>query len=247
MKCVLRSIIFSRRAAARCPAGSRGSSVKFFHGTHIRNWADCYEGENLNISCMKNIFRKVKDSITGQDKTLENRWLNHVQSYPAYQSKPDLGFFDCHLVTDNFLRKIGTKIPSLRNISGIFLPPPIQAKSFKIWEMEGFKNKTNLPVSINGSPVHENFLHFHPKYSSRNSFITCVQNGFFHGSDHTLFDNKLTPIDWEAPYWALRYSLPGSMFRTRFSSPINLKGKTLVLSAPGADSNIWHFFYDSLP
>jgi capsular polysaccharide biosynthesis protein len=57
----------------------------------------------------------------------------------------------------------------------------------------------------------------------------------------------MVPLDWEAPYWALRNGLPGSLFRTRLPKATRLKGKTLVLAAPGADGNVWHFFFDQLP
>lgn len=73
-----------------------------------------------------------------------------------------------------------------------------------------------------------------------------IPGGSFHGQDHVLFDKDFRPIDWEAPYWALKCGLPATMFRKQIRRPKKLNGTALVLSAPGAGDNIWHFFVDSM-
>jgi capsular polysaccharide biosynthesis protein len=69
----------------------------------------------------------------------------------------------------------------------------------------------------------------------------------FHGHDQTLFNKDYELIDWEPPYWAVDCGVPGTMFRGRLPRRHKLRGRVLVLSAPGGTNNIWHLLFDELP
>ena len=195
------------------------------------------------------MIRLAKRILGMPSEQLNARWLEHVRAYPRFQSKPDPGPFDNSVVTESLSRKLGRHSGYLRRRSGIFLPSPVadSATRFKLWEMPGETHETRLPNALLGQDLHDTFLDYHPSFSSRRSFVMRIPHGSFHGQDHTLFDADFLPIDWEPPYWALNCGLPGTMFRRRLGHPKRLRGRALVLSAPAAGGNIWHFLFDSLP
>jgi len=187
-------------------------------------------------------------SITPSD-SLRKQWLSHVRSYPRFQSKPEPGPFDHTEISQHWLRKLGQKQAFLRRQFGICLPTPFPhaINQYKIWSRPGETFLPSLPICLLELDLHETFFDYYPSFYSRSSFILNIPHGSFHGHDHTLFDDQFCLLDWEPPYWALDRGLPGTMFRSRLPRAKNLKGRVLVLSAPAAGGNIWHFLFDSLP
>ena len=189
--------------------------------------------------------------LTGKcDAVLKEQWLEHVRGYGPHQSKPDPGPFKTPItITKHPLRFLGKVVPPFHRVSGLALTPPgsASAERFKIWEMPGNEYSPSQPYALLGQDLPEIFRDYLPSFRSRLSFVLKIPQGLFHGHDQTLFDRDYNLIDWEPPYWALDCGLPGTMFRGRLPQPKRLKGRALVLSAPGATKNIWHLLFDSLP
>lgn len=189
--------------------------------------------------------------LTGKcDVALKERWLQHVRGYGPHQSKPDPGPFKTPVaITKHPFRCLGKVLPPFRRASGLALSAPSSAspEQFKIWEMPGNEYSPGRPYALLNQDLPGIFRDYLPAFRSRRSFVLRITNGLFHGHDHTLFDSDSNLIDWEPPYWALDCGLPGTMFRGRLPRPKRLKGRALVLSAPGATKNIWHLLFDSLP
>jgi capsular polysaccharide biosynthesis protein len=184
------------------------------------------------------------------DAGLKAQWLSHVRSYGPHQSKPAPGPFELPArISGHPLRYAGVLFPALRRASGLALRPPgpNSAGEFKVWEMPGNEYTPGLPYALLGQELDASFRDYLPSFESRSSFILRIPGGLFHGHDHTLFDQDFHLIDWEPPYWAADCGLPGTMFRGRMPRPTKLRGRALVLSAPGATNNLWHLLFDSLP
>lgn len=181
------------------------------------------------------------------DSLLKSRWLEHIRSYGPGQSKPDPGPFPVPVhITRHPLRIFGG---ALRKRSGLALRAPEQgsAERFKIWEMPGEEYFPGAAHALLGQEPDIMFRDYLPSFKSRRSFVLRVPQGLYHGHDHSLLDRDYSLVDWEAPYWAVSCGLPGTMFRGRLPQPKKLKGRALVLGAPGATNNIWHLLFDSLP
>jgi hypothetical protein len=181
---------------------------------------------------------------------LREKWLAHVREYGPHQSKPEVDAFQIPShVSRHPLRQLGSLVPCLRRLSGLALRVPEcgSAEGFKIWEMPGTEYFPREPHSLLGQPLDEMFRDYLPGFRSRRSFVLRIPNGLFHGHDQTLFNKDYELVDWEPPYWAVDCGLPGTMFRGRLPKPRRLRGRVLVLSAPGGTNNIWHLLFDELP
>ncbi|MFM7375841.1 MAG: glycosyltransferase family 61 protein, partial [Chthoniobacterales bacterium] len=181
------------------------------------------------------------------DARLKSRWLEHIRTYGPGQCKPNPGPFPVPAhITRHPLRIFGG---ALRKQSGLALRAPEHgsAERFKIWEMPGEEYFPRTPRALLGQELDIMFRDYLPSFKSERSFVLRIAQGLFHGHDHSLFDADYKLIDWETPYWALACGLPSTMFRGRLPQPKRLKGRTLVLSAPGATNNIWHLLFDALP
>lgn len=193
----------------------------------------------------------LKRKLTGKaDEVLRKRWVDYVRSnYPKYQSKPIISGFPLSNEGPHIFRKLGQNSPFLRRLSGAFLPipSPESREPFVVYESPGQSNSPTPPTALLDQDIPESFHYYLPSFASNKSCVLKIPGGSFHGSDHTLFDADFRPIDWEPPFWALNCGLPSSLRRTRLGQAKKLKGSSLVLSAPAAGGNIWHFLFDSLP
>ena len=177
------------------------------------------------------------------------QWRSAIENFPRYRSKHPPISLDLDSISRHPFRRAGDRFRFLRQRSGIFLPPPTPeyAARYKIWERPGLEYKTTLPKNLLGQKLNKNFFDYHPHFRSQSSSILSIPNGTFHGQDHSIFDEHYRSVDWNAPFWAAPFGLPATHFRKCLERSRELKGAALVISAPAAGSNNWHFLFDSLP